>query len=211
MALLSCPFCRTLYTTSEAKICPECGLELIALERLRPSDESEAEGQSPRWPEHETLPWTFWGRGRGPLLVLALLGLAAFFLPWVELTFPDRELRSGFELARGRAGWLWGGAVGWFVLLPLVWSRRSIAALRGIRPISAAFAVMTLAEVLMLIVVPPSVRPVPMRYEWAFGLHVSAAVSAIATLVALRLGGSLPPLPMASTVAPKSSDGETIH
>jgi hypothetical protein len=138
-------------------------------------------------------------------------GLVSFFLPWVELTFPERELRSGFDLARGRAGWLWGGAVGWFLVVPLVVSRRTIAAMRGVRPITALFCALTLAEVLMLVLVPPSIpRALPITFEWAFGLYLSGTVSAAGALTAVFFGGSLPPLPSEPQPA-ESSSNRTLH
>jgi hypothetical protein len=213
VALLSCPFCRALFGTGEATSCPDCGLALVPLERLPLSYEAEAEEPSPaRLPENELLPWTFAGRGRALLLVLAVLGLAAFFLPWVELTFPDRELRSGFDLARGRAGWLWGGAVGWLVVIPLVVTRRTIAAMRGVRPVTALLCALTLGEVLMLLAVPPSPpRALPMSFEWSHGLYFSAVLSAAAALVALFFGGSLPHLEQSPTGAAESSTDRTLH
>ncbi|HEV8245614.1 MAG TPA: hypothetical protein VGP93_07590 [Polyangiaceae bacterium] len=212
MALLSCPFCRTLYTKGEKQICPECGVELVALERLPLSLEAQAEeGARLVLPEHERLPWYFWGRGRGALLALSVLGIAAFFLPWVELTFPDHEFRTGFDLARGRAGWLWGGAVAWFVLLPLVGTRRTIAAMRGVRPIAALFSSMTAAEILMMTLMPPAARSGPAGLSWAWGLYVSASVSVLALLAAVRFGGSLPPLPRNLTHATESSETRTLH
>ena len=212
MALLACPFCRTLYPEGETAACSECGLALVPLAGLPPSQDALAEEEVVRrLPEDEALPWSAWGRGRGLLLLLAVAGLVSFFLPWVELTFPEHEFRSGFDLARGRAGWLWGGAVGWFVVLPLVLSRRTIAGMRGVRPITAALCAMTLAEVLMLVLVPPSApRAVPMTFEWAFGLYLSAAISGAGAVTALFFGGPLPPLPREAEPA-ESSIGRTLH
>jgi hypothetical protein len=134
-----------------------------------------------------------------------------FFMPWVELTFPERELRSGFDLARGRVGWLWGGAVGWFLVVPLVLSRRTIAAMRGVRPIIALFCGLTLGEVLMLVLVPPTApQAVPMTFEWALGFYLSGATSAVGAVTAIFFGGSLPPLPGSPQPA-ESSASETLH
>ena len=213
VALLACPFCRTLYTEGEAQACTECGLALVPLQRLSPQEsEHGEEGGSARLPEDERLPWTAWGRGRGLLLILAVAGLVSFFLPWVELTFPEQEFRSGFDLARGRAGWLWGGAAAWLVVIPLVLSRRTIAAMRGVRPITALLCSLTLAEVLMLLLVPPTPpRAVPMTFEWAFGLYASGLVSAGATLAGILFGGALPPLPTAPPALLESSINKTLH
>jgi hypothetical protein len=212
VALLACPFCRTLYAEGESSACPECGLALVALTGLPPSQDALAEENLvPRLPEDVPLPWLAWRHGRGLLLLCAAVGLLSFFLPWVELTFPEHEFRSGFDLARGRAGWLWGGAVGWLVLVPLVLSRRTITAMRGVRPITAVFCAMTLVEVIMLVLVPPTPpRAVPMTFDWAFGLWVSGAASAVGSLAALFFGGALPPLSHAPESL-ESSSGKTLH
>src|SRR5690606_29915429 len=100
-------------------------------------------------PAERDLPKTYFGRGRGALLLLSVLGLACFFAPWVVMTRPELASYSGFDLARGRAGWLWGGAVAWFILGPLVYTRRSVARMRGVRIICCLFAAMTLGEVIV--------------------------------------------------------------
>src|SRR5688572_19457763 len=196
-ALLACPFCRTLYRRGEGSTCSVCGVKLVPFERLPPSADALAEEEpvEPTLPEDVVRPWNEFDRGRGALILLAAAGLALFFAPWVEITMPESEVRSGFELARGRAGFLWGGASAFFVLIPLIWTRRTISALRGVRPVSAVFSAMTLGEVLMLVWLPPRAGRVPLEFHWAWGLAASAAVSFVAFLVSLRLGGSLPPLP----------------
>jgi hypothetical protein len=210
MALLACPFCRSLYTQGEERQCPECGVALVPMHGLPLSHDAELEElPQPVLPEDEILPWAYWRRGRGALLFLALLGLVTFLLPWVELFFPDHEVRSGFDLARGRAGWLWGGAAAWLVLVPLVGSRRTISRMRGVRPITALFSAMTFAEVVMLTWLRPTApASVPMRFEWGYGLYLSGAVSLLATAVAFRFGGALPPLPRIATPSESSS---TLH
>ena len=111
-ALLACPFCRKLYASGEASSCPECDVRLVAMSQLPTSLdalEDEAEQGQLTLPENLPLPPTYMGRGRGLLLALSALGLFAFFLPWVELTAPESVVYSAFDLARGRAGFLWGG------------------------------------------------------------------------------------------------------
>jgi hypothetical protein len=193
--LLACPFCRQLFATGEAKQCPECGVDLQPMEDLPPSLDALAEhlerGEVTP-PEHRRLALTYWGRGRGPLLLLALLGLACFFAPWVVLERPEAVTLSGFDLARGRAGWLWGGAVGWFVMIPLVASRRTIADMRGVRVITALFSSLTLAEAAMLILLPPSgSRHVGVDLSWGWGLYAGALVSALGVFFGARFGGRL--------------------
>jgi hypothetical protein len=218
--LLACPFCRSLFASAEARQCPECGVKLVPMENLPESldvaaDEHEA-GEIVL-PEQRRLPWNYFGRGRGALLLVALCGLGLFFAPWVELRMPEFSVRSGFDLARGRAGWLWGGAAGWFVMLPLVWTRRTIQRLRGIRLVTALFAAMTLIETGMLLSTPPQSRHgLPLEIVWRWGIYASLLTSIAGLAAALRLGGTLQNLPrivtdIASPEPRQTSSGETLH
>jgi hypothetical protein len=224
-ALQACPFCRKLYTSDEARTCPDCDVALVGMSKLPPSLdalEDEAEQAAPTLPENQLLPSTYLGRGRGALVVLSLLGMIAFFLPWVELRMPETAVYSAFDLARGRAGWLWGGMTAWFVLIPLVLSRRTITRLRSIRVVAVMFAAMTLTEALMLWLIPPRRGLAPLELHFRYGLFLSGAISALAAIVAARLGGSLDKLPKflldtretpheASARAVETSDGRTLH
>src|SRR5262245_22601626 len=116
--LVACPFCRQLFEPGEASTCPDCGLGLKDLSKLPPSYDAKVEFPDLPTPPHmETLPWTFWGRGRAVLLVLAVLGFFAFFAPWLNESAPEIRVLSGFDLARLR-GFFWAPAVAWFVLFP---------------------------------------------------------------------------------------------
>ena len=224
-ALRACPFCRKLYTSGEAVACPECDVALVAMSQLPPSLdalEDEAEHGQLSFPEHQPLPVAYMGRGRGALLALAALGLFAFFLPWVELTAPESVVYSAFDLARGRAGFLWGGATAWLVMIPLVITRRTIARMRGVRIVTVMFAAMTLTEALMLWLMPPHRGLTPLAVHFRYGLYLSGAISIAGVVVAARFGGSLDNLPKflldtreapeATTPAStESSAGQTLH
>src|SRR6478735_8331015 len=96
--LLACPFCRSLFASAEAKQCPECGVKLVPMENLPESLDAHAEELAQGelvLPEQRTFPWNYFGRNRGALMVIALLGLALFFSPWVELRMPEFSVRSG--------------------------------------------------------------------------------------------------------------------
>ena len=218
--LNACPFCRALFPSAEAHQCPECGVKLVAMENLPPSFDAvadEAEAGEIVLPEQRPLPWNYFGRMRGALLLIAVAGLLAFFTPWVELRIPDLDVRSGFDLARGRAGWLWGGAAAWLVILPLVWTRRTISRLRGVRLVTALLASMTLVEVAMLRSIPPHAQHhLPLQIEWRWGLYASLVTSLLGIASAFRLGGNLEQLPrivtdLSSADPGETSSGQTLH
>jgi hypothetical protein len=193
--LLACPFCRELFTPSEGERCPHCGLLLVDLARLPPSlearQEAEAQGELDP-PELRRLGFWYERRGRGLMPVVAALGLATFVAPWVMLERPEQVTLSGFDLARAGVPWLFGGAIGWFILVPLVWSRRSVVELRGVRIIAATLAVLTALEAMLLLLRPPlesAYYSSGLRYGW--GLYASLVVSAFGTYVAATLGGRL--------------------
>ncbi len=194
-------------------MCPECGVALVPMQQLGPSHDAllEEEPAPARLPEDEPRPWRDFSRGRGALLLACACGLGAFFLPWVELVKPESVVRSGFDLARGRAGWLWGGASAYFVLAPLVWTRRTITQLRGIRVAAAMLGSLTLCEVALLLLLPPrGGGHLPVALIWRFGLFLSGGVSLLSALIGLRLGGTLPALPSQSPPQHRA-DGQTLH
>ncbi|MDX2051913.1 MAG: hypothetical protein SFV15_05930 [Polyangiaceae bacterium] len=210
--LLSCPFCRELYGAEEASRCPTCDVELVPLGSLPLSDEARLEDALSGTVEHPDdvrFGLFYFGKGRGLLVLLALAGLGCFFAPWLSVTAPDPSEITGFQIAHRRSGWFWGGALGFFILIPLLVTRRCAYDLRGVRVISATFAVLTLLEVLILFWRPPTAgRFIRITYDWGWGLYASAIISAAATWVALRLGGPRPePAPK---VAPEPTRAPAI-
>lgn len=200
--LLACPFCRELFDRTEAEHCPQCDIPLQPLHRLPPSTEVTLE-QALRWEqtrqEDTPLSWRDLGRGRGVLLALAVLSLLVFALaPWLRLESPHTERHTGLSLARGPLGFLWGGAVAWFVSIALVSSRRTIAQMRGVRAILMAFTAMTASEVLVLLALSPqSSQHVYVVYAWGWGLYAALGLSLAGVLAAARFGGRLPAAPPA--------------
>jgi hypothetical protein len=195
--LLACPFCRELFDAAEAELCPACELPLAPLDQLPPSHEV-LEEEAARWerdpPEDRLRRWFDLRAGRGLLIGIALCGLLCFWLaPWVDISSPTTEVRSGYALARGPAGWLWGGAIAWGVSVALVLSRRSLRQMRGVRAILVVFAAMTGAEIVMLLCLSPhGSRHVHYAYEWSWGLYASLVLSVLGMLAALRFGGLTP-------------------
>ena len=203
--LVACPFCREMFEEEEASTCPLCGVALTAFEKLPPSHDATYDA-IPVAPEHEPLPATYMGRGKGAIAALSVLGLALFFLPWVHMTLPDVVRYSGFDLAR-RLGWSWGSAVAWVVLVPTVVSRKSIAQLRGARVAAAFLAAVPAVTAAVLLLRPPHGGLVPIRFTFDWALYGTMGVSIAAAAVALFLGGRADDI----KVARGNSHGHLLH
>lgn len=217
VGLLACPFCRELFEEGEATTCPVCNMKLAQLHKLPPSIDAlhDEEGVAPTAPEVELLPLTYLGRGKGPLAILGLIGLACFFLPWVQLTMPYIDAKSAFDLAHERIGWLWACCAAWCVLVPTVLSRRSILQMRGARVAAAFLSAIPAVAIGVLLAKPPRGGIVPVRYTWDWPMWVTLAVSVAGILVSvLWLGGSTdrlaPPLPPPEHVR-RTKRGELLH
>ena len=218
--LRACPFCRELFTPEEDDVCPECDIVLRPLHELPPSYELR-EADAVKWertpPEDRLLPATYWRRGRGVLLVTSLLGLALFFAPWIELTKPDIVTYSGWTLVSTRGFWFGGGAIGWFLCIPLVFTRRTVNQMRGVRIITTFFAAITALQCLFLLLNAPTSTLVPVAYSWGWGFYASIVVSLLAVPFAARFGGSIQDTHQdldekpATKKEPASSEGQTLH
>ncbi len=206
MALLACPFCRELFQQGERDRCPVCGVGLVAFDKLPPSAEALHE-DLPVEPEREVLPATYLGRGRGLLAGLAVAGLVAFFLPWVDLTMPEILALSGFALAQ-RLGWAWGAGVAWFILVPTVLSRRSILQLRGARVAAGFLAAVPGTTVAVLLARPPhGAHGVPVHFTFGPALYATLGLSILALAAAALLGGRADDIRLRRG----SSAGQLVH
>lgn len=162
----------------------------------------------PLAPELETLPWRDFSRAKGLLLLLGAAGLGLFLLPWIHVTLPDDVTISGWGLGR-RLGWPWGAGVAWFVLLPTVLSRRSIATLRGARVAAAFLAAVPAITVAIFLAKPPRGGIVPLVFEYAPALWGTLAVSVVAIVVGVGfLGGRRVSSHPEATMRPPD---ETLH
>jgi hypothetical protein len=187
--------------------------------------EEEAVAWEQTAPEDLSLPLGDLGRGRGVLAALCLASLGVFFFtPWVAVHQPYNQAYSGFALARGALGWLWGGAVAWFVMLALVATRRTIRQMRGVRAVLALFSSMTGMEVVLLFLLSPrSSGGVRFDYTWSFGVYAALTLSVLGIASALYFGGALdaevnrslkPPKPKKNkhvTLRPAGETKRTLH
>lgn len=197
--LVACPFCRELYPVGEHKRCPHCEVDLVRSSRLPPADPAllgDASAPPPPAPEERLLPWWSPALGRGPLALLAIAGLVSFGLPWVWLNAPDRVVFTGVEVAQ-RTGLSWAAAAAWFTLLPLVLSRRTARAMRGVRLIAALLAAVPTIIAGSLLLNPPSAAQVrgvvvPLRFEWGVGLVATLVLGLLASALAVFAFGRLP-------------------
>lgn len=198
--LVACPFCRQMFGKREASSCPECGLSLVNVAKLPLSYEAAAEEpDEPPQPHMEALPWSFLGRGRGLLLGLAALGMLLYFLPFVHERSPNIQSFNGFEAAR-RLGWLGAPFVAWFVMIPLVLTRRSIYRMRGSRLAVGFLGLVSLLTVVLRVAQTPTSHPrLPLRLEWGAGLWATGAVALAIVLAAFRFGGPMDDVPTRRT------------
>lgn len=208
VGLLACPFCREMFEEGETKSCPVCGMALTKFENLPLShDAMHDEGGVPLTPELEILPWTDLRRGKGPIAVLAIAGIVLFFLPWVRLTLPYIDAKSGYTLAHERIGWLWAAFAAWVVLVPTVLSRRSIIQLRGARVAAAFLSAIPAVAIGILLARPPHGGRIPVRYTWDWPMWAMLVVSVVALAISLRLGGRADDI----KVSRGTSKGQPVH
>ena len=164
--------------------------------KLPPSYEASIEyPEVPTPPHMEALPWTYTGRNRALLLVLAAAGLAVFFAPWVHESAPELRVLSGYGLAR-LTGFFWAPAVAWFVLFPLVLTRRSIYKMRGARVAVAFLAGVALVTVGVLLAHPPRAAAFrPVHIDWQWGIYAAGGLALLAVVAAFGFGGRLDDIP----------------
>jgi hypothetical protein len=128
-------------------------------------------------------------------MLLAIVGMALFFAPWLHERAPEIRTWSGFEFAKNLP-WIWGGGVSWFVMLPLVVSRRTIRQMRGARVAVGFLAAMVLTTVAARLLIEPSSHPlVPLRYSWGWGMYGAGFVALLALGLSLGFGGPVDDMP----------------
>jgi hypothetical protein len=191
--LRACPFCRELFPKDETPTCPVCGLNLLPLAQL-PNNTTADDGETD--PRYAPLPWSYWGRARGLLLALCILGLVMFAVPWVHMAFPAKYVLRGYEIAK-RTGLTWAAGVAWFTLFPLVLSRRSIMQMRGARAIATVLSMIpALIAGIFLLFPPHAIQArgitIHMRFHWDMGIYATLILGLISAYVsAFHFGGRL--------------------
>lgn len=196
-----------MFERGERRTCPVCGVRLVALARIPRQAAELTDEDLVDPPEYQPLPFAYAGRGRGLLVMLAVLGLAAFFAPWVHVTVPDIETYSGVHLAR-RLGWPWAAPCAWIVLAPIALSRRSIVRMRTARVATAFLSAIPGMTAAILVLNPPhGSRLVPLHFHFDWGPFVTWALSLAALVVSVRFGGRIDDIRLLRG----SSAGETLN
>jgi hypothetical protein len=208
--LIACPFCHELFARGEATHCPACGLALTDLAKVSLSHDAIADDDFgiPVQPHLEPLSLFEMRRGRGVLLVVALLGFVAFFAPWVNMTSPEIRLLAGVDLAK-RSGWIWAAAVAWFVLFPMTITRRSIDQMRGARVAAAFLSAIPVITTSILWLLPPHVRYLAIRFDWGWGMYATWGLGLVALAAAVRFGGRIDDIKV--TRGSLAGKGEPLH
>ena len=209
-ALRACPFCRELFVDDETDVCPDCGIPVRDLGSLPPSPEAEAIAAEERQllPHMEPLPWSDFSRGRGVLLACAVLGIAAFFLPWASLRQPEVAHWSGLQLAQVKS-FYWSSLVAWLVLVPAVLTRRTVMKMVGARlacGMLAAWPALQTATILIGQQTHLVRRGVAFELHWGPGIYATMALSIVAVIAVIRFGGRLDDGP-----ARRGSKGELLN
>lgn len=165
---LVCPFCRQGYEAGT--LCLNCEIALV------PS--SGAGDNTPSvWPDDYVVrPLADLRNLRGIMLATAGGSLLVFgWAPWLHITAPYLQSRSGYDLASGTLGWLWGGAFAWLTVAVLVASRRSPFQMRKLRPLLLVLSAMTVSELGLLLAIPPT-QPERVQFVYHFGWGLFAAL-----------------------------------
>jgi len=196
--LLACPFCKETFPADEHDTCPCCGLPLVPVDQLPVSeDEAEATKAQPieTRPEWQWLPATYWRRGRGPLIAAGSLGTILFFFPWVRVTAPEIMTLSGYEMAK-EAGWIWAYLVAWVLMVPSVFSRRTIMQMRGARVVTSMFTAIPLLTIVILhYKIPKGGGLIPVRLAFQEPFYAAGVLALVTLPFALTFGGKMPQRP----------------
>lgn len=206
--LVACPFCREMFEPGERKRCPECDIPLARLEDLPKTQVVGDEVEEDLPPDEEILPWTYLGRFRGALILLSVVGIGAFFLPWATMLAPEHRTLGGHDFAH-YLGWMWAPLVSWLVLLPLVLSRRSVYKMRGARLAVAFLSAMVVMTVAVRVVFPPRGTALdPVNLEWRSGIWLTLALGIAGLALASRFGGRIDDL---TTKKQRRPSGDVLH
>ncbi len=217
VSLVACPFCGEMFVEGEAEACPVCAVALERIEKL-PRYASRKKPADANDPDDERLAVFDLRGGKGAVAGMAIVGVVLFFLPWVHLTLPYVDDKSGFDLARHRLGWLWAVFVAWLVVVPTVLSRGSLRQLRGARVACGFLCAIPLVATAMLLARPPHATVVPVRFSWCWAIFATSGTSLGAVIASLRLGvgrraGEAPPTitPTDLATGRSASEPKTLH
>lgn len=173
-----CPFCAEAF--EEVSRCPEHDIPLVGLEEL-----GRLRGAAPP-DEHRPLATHDLRFGRGVLVLAGLVCLVGFFLPFVEVRFPEGEAHAtGLATASTVALNLWLVPAVAVALLGIVIRRRTLAAMRSARLAVAGLAALGGASLAFTL---RRVRGGVDHVQQAYGREVEIALLPGFWICALGLG-----------------------
>ena len=138
-ALLGCPFCREMFPSEEEALCPVCGVDCSrsssSLPRTRPGSPPPSS-----WPPPRRSTGPFPGPTPGAAAPPSSCCRSSAWSPFSDPQLSSRgRISTSSPVSSSRATApvrFWGGAVGWFILFPLIATRRTIFQLRGVRAVA---------------------------------------------------------------------------
>ncbi len=216
MGLVACPFCRELFSPKERDTCPVCGMKLESLGKLPLSHDAVSDGAAVTSAEMERLPFHFAGKGRGLLILLAIVGLALFLSPWIHRTLPEDSILTGPGVS-DRLGWTWACGVAWFLLIPFSLSRRTIHHMQTARVAVAFLAAIPGVTAAALFANPPRPQRLPMglalplKFTWCWPLYATLVTSIVAIIVAATFGGRRTTTTVVKPAATKTPEKHALH
>ena len=213
VGLLACPFCREMFEEGEAKSCPVCGMKLAKFDKLPPSlDAVHDEGGVPaRARARAASPGPTSVAARARSSRSASRASCSSSCPGCSspcrTSTPSRASISRTSASAGCGRRSSAGSCSFPPSSAAATSRSCVARAWRLR-FSAQFPAIAVG---ILLAKPPRGGIVPVRYTWDWPIYAMLAVSLIAIVVAVRLGGRADDIKVSRGTSKGQSRSLTSH